>query len=50
MGANGYCLISHGSSKARTIKNAILRARNLVSIGLNETIVKRLRAQEEVAA
>jgi glycerol-3-phosphate acyltransferase PlsX len=50
MGANGYCLISHGSSKARTIKNAILRARNLVDIGLNETIVERLRAQEEIAA
>jgi len=50
MGANGYCLISHGSSKARTIKNAILRARNLVEIGLNETIVERLRAQEEIAA
>jgi glycerol-3-phosphate acyltransferase PlsX len=50
MGANGYCLISHGSSKARTIKNAILRARNLVEIGLNETIIERLRAQEEIAA
>ena len=48
MGANGYCLISHGSSKARTICNTILRARQLVDIGMNETIVERLRAQEEV--
>mgnify|MGYP002826132327 CR=1 FL=1 len=30
IGANGYCLISHGSSKARTICNTILRARQLV--------------------
>ena len=48
MGANGYCIISHGSSKARTICNTILRARQLVDIGMNETIVERLRAQEEV--
>ncbi len=48
MGANGYCFISHGSSKARTICNSILRARQMVEIGMNETIVERLRAQEEV--
>lgn len=50
IGANGYCLISHGSSKARTIYNTILRARQLVDIGMNETIIERLRAQEEIAA
>ncbi|MDG2030945.1 MAG: phosphate acyltransferase PlsX [Phycisphaerales bacterium] len=48
MGANGYCIISHGSSKSRTICNTILRARQLVEIGMNETIIERLRAQEEV--
>jgi glycerol-3-phosphate acyltransferase PlsX len=48
MGANGYCFISHGSSKARTIKNAILRARSFVEIDINKKLVERLKAQEEV--
>lgn len=48
MGANGYCIISHGSSKARTICNTIHRARQLVEMGMNETIIERLKAQEEV--
>ena len=50
MGANGYCLIGHGSSKARTIKNAILRARSFVKVDLNAKLVERLRAQEEITA
>jgi glycerol-3-phosphate acyltransferase PlsX len=49
IGANGYCLICHGSSKARTIENAIVRGRHLVELGVNQTIVERLKAQEEVA-
>ena len=50
MGANGYCLISHGSSKARTIRNAILRARSFVDADLNARLVERLQAQEEITA
>ena len=50
MGANGYCLISHGSSKARTIRNAILRARSFVEANLNARLVERLQAQEEITA
>jgi len=48
MGANGYCLICHGSSKARTIFNSILRAKQLVENDMNQIIVERLRAQAEI--
>ena len=48
MGANGYCIISHGSSKARTICNSILRAKQLVENDMNQMIVERLQAQEEI--
>jgi phosphate acyltransferase len=44
LGVNGVCLISHGSSVARTITNAITRARLFVSSGVNEAIVQRLAA------
>ena len=35
LGVNGVCLISHGSSVARTITNAIRRAHNFVELGVN---------------
>jgi glycerol-3-phosphate acyltransferase PlsX len=42
LGVNGVCLISHGSSQARTIMNAILRMRLFVLSGVNATISHRL--------
>ncbi len=42
LGVNGVSLISHGSSKDRTIKNAILRGRAFAAARINEKIVERL--------
>jgi glycerol-3-phosphate acyltransferase PlsX len=50
LGVNGVCIISHGSSQARTITNAIMRAREYVNSGLNDAISDRLAMMEEVAA
>ncbi len=46
LGVNGICLISHGSSKDRTIKNAVWRARQFVACGINDMITSRLAAME----
>lgn len=50
LGVNGVCLISHGSSVARTITNAIRRARNFVELGVNDVIVERLAAASHLIA
>ncbi len=50
LGVNGVCLISHGSSVARTIMNAIHRAHNFVDLGVNETIVHRLASAPHLVA
>lgn len=50
LGVNGVCLISHGSSEARTIVNAVLRARNMVTSGVNEAISHRLAEMADVPA
>lgn len=50
LGVNGVCIISHGSSEARTITNAILRARQFVICNVNEAITRRLGMMEEVPA
>jgi glycerol-3-phosphate acyltransferase PlsX len=42
LGVNGVSLISHGSSKDRTIKNAILRGKAFAEARINEKIVERL--------
>lgn len=42
LGVEGVCLICHGKSKARDIKSAILRARELVEQGILEKIRERL--------
>lgn len=47
---NGVCLISHGSSQARTIMNAILRMRAFVLSGVNTTISQRLGELRGVGA
>lgn len=46
LGVNGVCLISHGSSVARTMKNAIIRGRHFVESRVNDAISKRLGAME----
>ena len=42
LGVNGISVICHGSSKARTIKNAILASKQFADKHINETIIKRL--------
>lgn len=52
LGVNGVCIISHGSSQARTITNAVLRAREFINSGVNNAICERLAqmaAREAVA-
>lgn len=52
LGVNGVCLICHGSSAARTITNAVIRAKQFVQSGVNQAIVSRLRGammQEAIA-
>ena len=48
LGVNGVCIISHGSSEARTITNAILRSRQFIESRVNEAISQRLGLMEEV--
>jgi phosphate acyltransferase len=50
LGVNGVCLICHGSSIARTITNAILRAKQLVDLRVNEAISQRLGVMEGAVA
>lgn len=50
LGVNGVCLISHGSSVARTMHNAIVRARQFVLSRVNEAITSRLAAMEQIPA
>ncbi len=46
MGVNGGCLICHGSSKARTITNALAAARRFVELGVNARIIEILESQQ----
>ncbi|MDP6987286.1 MAG: phosphate acyltransferase PlsX [Phycisphaerales bacterium] len=46
MGVNGGCLICHGSSKARTITNALAAARRFVDLGVNARIIEILESQQ----
>ena len=48
LGANGICLICHGSSEARTIVNAVRAARRYYQYDLNDGIVEALGACEGV--
>jgi glycerol-3-phosphate acyltransferase PlsX len=48
LGVNGVSLISHGSSVARTITNAVLRCKQIVESGVNDAIVRRLGAMGAV--
>ncbi len=46
LGVNGVCVVCHGSSKPKTIANAILATREHVNANVNEAIMRRL---EEIA-
>ncbi len=50
LGVNGVCLISHGSSVARTITNAVSRAKQFVESGVNQAISQQLGIMEEAIA
>jgi len=43
LGLEGVCIISHGSSNARAIKNAIKLASNSVKCNINEHILEKLK-------
>lgn len=50
LGINGTCIISHGRSSAKAIKNAILVAANLAKAGLYRTISEELsRIKESIS-
>lgn len=42
LGANGICIICHGSSEARTIYNAVRSAIKIAELGVNDRIVEML--------
>ena len=46
LGANGICMICHGSSEPRTIRNTIRNAIAYQDSGINDAIVERLGASE----
>ena len=50
LGVNGLCMISHGSSVARTITNAIIRSKQFCDSGVNQAISQKLALQEEAVA
>lgn len=50
LGVNGTAIISHGSSKSRTIKNAIRAAKKYAGQKVNEKIIEYLSKSEIKAA
>jgi len=44
LGIDGYCLICHGGSEARAIKNAIRVAKQLVASKINQKIVQMIKS------
>ena len=47
LGVNGISLICHGSSEARTIANAIIRAKQFATSGVNQHIIEQLATIDE---
>jgi glycerol-3-phosphate acyltransferase PlsX len=43
LGVDGYCLICHGRSQAKAIKNAIRVGKQLITSGVNEKIVETVQ-------
>ncbi len=50
LGVNGVYVIAHGSSEAKTIKNAVRNSRQYVSHHLNDAISKRITEVASIAA
>ncbi len=50
LGVDGICIICHGSSGERAIKNALLLAAKEIEAGLNKLIVQELEADPALAA
>jgi glycerol-3-phosphate acyltransferase PlsX len=50
LGVNGAMMIAHGSSESRTITAAIRNAREFISHGVNDHIIKRIAEVEEAVA
>lgn len=50
LGARGTCIICHGSSEPRTIRNAIANAIDYVNLGINDLIVASLAEAESLQA
>ncbi len=48
LGANGICMICHGSSEARTITNAIRKAKVYADLKVNDAIIEALAEHERV--
>ena len=48
VGVNGNCVICHGHSNAKAIKNAILVAQNLAKNKLNEHVIQELKENEDL--
>jgi glycerol-3-phosphate acyltransferase PlsX len=44
LGVGGYCLICHGRSDSRAIKNAIRVGKQLATSGINSTVVEKIAA------
>lgn len=44
LGVGGYCLICHGKSDSRAIKNAIRVGKQLVNSGVNSKIIQRIES------
>lgn len=49
LGVDGYCLICHGRSEARAIKNAVRVAKQLTASRINEKIVETIESSIPVA-
>ena len=45
MGVNGVCIIGHGSSCPRSVKNAVRVATEFIQFGVNDTIIERIKDQ-----
>jgi phosphate acyltransferase len=46
LGVDGYCLICHGRSEAKAIKNAIRVAKTLTASKINDNIVQRIQSSQ----
>jgi glycerol-3-phosphate acyltransferase PlsX len=46
LGIDGTCIISHGSSNAKAIKNAVRVAANFVKYEINQHILEAMRVGE----